>query len=343
VRHTAPDPTEPDQGTPIDGLTGTIRDLPAGNQLGQIFVQEDGTQYHLTATTDSVWATIRQAKESGARVKIWGTLHHGVPASEARTLVVERIGIVGTPPPAPPASTVEGWTGSVVKLPAGNQFGQVFVRDDGQRYGISAIGDVGRTQIADAAWTGAQIKVWGTLQHGVPASEARHIEVERLEALAPLPVEPRYLSSFADVTASSHLAPDGYGTYHPYAAIDGARETAWVEGVDGAGVGEWIELRFPEIIELHVLNVSIGYDKSGDLFVKNNRVREAVLSVDDSREVTVTFEDSRGLQPISVGDVFGGPVETQSVRLTITDVVAGTRYDDTCIAEIEVYGVTRVH
>lgn len=332
-----PAPVEEQDGTPVEGWTGTVRDLPPGNQFGQVFVRDDGEEYGIGATGDAAWAVIREAKETGARIQVWGTLYTGVPASEARHVEVERLSVLSDTPDE--GTPVEGWTGTVVKLPPGNQFGQFFIRENGEPYTLSGTEESVRTQIAGAAWTGAQIEVWGILHTGVPAADAGHLEVERAEVGAPSDA-PRYLSPFAEATASSHLSADRHGTYGPYAAIDGQLETAWAEGVEGSGVGEWIRLDFPAAVAVHAIHVDVGFDKDADLFAKNNRVREATLRFSDGQEVTVTFDDVRGMQPISVTDLFGGPVETTSVELVIEDVTPGSAYDDTCIAEIEVYGVT---
>ena len=331
-----PAPVEEQDGTPVEGWIGTVRDLPPGNQFGQVFVRDDGEEYDIGATGDAAWAVIREAKETGARIQVWGTLYTGVPASEARHIEVERLSVLSDTPDA--GTPVEGWTGTIVKLPPGNQFGQFFIRDDGEQYTIGATRDEVGDQIADAAWTGAQIKVWGTLHTGVPAADAGHLEVEQVEVGAPSDA-PRYLSPFAEATASSHLSADRHGTYSPYAAIDGQVDTAWAEGVEGPGVGEWIRLDFPESVAVHAIHVDVGFDKDADLFAKNNRVREATLRFSDGQAVTVTFDDVRGMQPVSVIDLFGGRVETTSVELVIEDVTPGSAYDDTCIAEIEVYGV----
>ena len=333
-----PTPVVEEEGTPVEGWVGTVRALPAGNQFGQVFVREDGEEYDIGATSEAAWEVIREAKETGAQIQVWGTLYTGVPAPEARHVEVERITVVATPEDE--GTPVEGWTGTIVKLPPGNQFGQFFIRDDGERYTISATRDEVGTQIADAAWSGAQLKVWGTLYTGVPATEARHLEVEQVE-VGPPSDAPRYLSPFATVTASSHLPSDRHGGYYPYAAVDGQVETAWVEGSEGPGIGEWIHLQFPGPVAVHAIHVDVGFDKDADLFAKNNRVREATLRFSDGQTVTVAFEDVRGMQAVAVADLMGGPVETTSVQLIVEDVVAGSTYDDTCIAELEVYGVTR--
>jgi hypothetical protein len=80
--------------------------------------------------------------------------------------------------------------GDGARVTLGGQSGQMplvhcayryFERDDGERFDIgSADADITQ-QIAEVRWTGAQIRVWGRLFTGVPATEARHIEVERME------------------------------------------------------------------------------------------------------------------------------------------------------------------
>lgn len=236
---------------------------------------------------------------------------------------------------------VEGWTGTVYKLPRGNQFGQRFVRDDGEGYGIGASDEAIRRQIGEAAWTGAHIRVWGRLHTGVPAEQARQIEVDRCETLSAAAPEARDLSAFAEVSASSQLPSDSYGSYFACAAVDGSTETAWVEGVSGPGIGEWIQLTFSSPIELRDLRFDVGYDKSADLFAKNNRIKSATLVFSNGEPMTVGFEDARGPQEFAMARAPGSNVETAFVRVIIDEVYPGTRYDDTCLAEIEMWGVTK--
>jgi hypothetical protein len=129
-------------------------------------------------------------------VKVWGTLCTGVPAADARTIEVQGLEFLSESQPDE-GEAAEGWTGSVYQLPPGNQFGRVFVRDDGEKHGIGTEDEVIRRQIDDAAWEGAHIRIWGTLRTGVPATEARHIQVDRLEVLSKVAPEPRLLSPFA--------------------------------------------------------------------------------------------------------------------------------------------------
>lgn len=325
---------------PVEGWVGTVVDLPPGNQFGQFFEREDGDQFGIGTPTEAVRQQVLEARSTGAQVKVWGRLHTGVPATDARTIEVERLQFLSEPAPDV-GEAVEGWTGTTYQLPPGNQFGRSFVRDDGEKYGIGTTDDAIRQQIDDAAWTGARIGVWGLLYTGVPAMEARHIQVNRLEVLSEAAPEPRLLSPFAEVNASSHLPADRYGTYGPFAAIDGSEETAWVEGVSGPGVGERIQLNFPGVIELHALGFDVGFDKNADLFAKNNRIKKVTLVFSNGERTSVSFDDIRGLQEFAMVRAPGPNVETSSVKVIIDEVYPGDEYDDTCLAELEVWGVTR--
>jgi len=233
---------------------------------------------------------------------------------------------------------VEGWIGAVVKLPPGNQFGRYFERDDGQRYDIGSADADLEQQIADACWTGAQVQVWGGLFTGVPATEARHVEVERLEIVSGPAEEPRNLTPFATATASSFLPTDQGGQYQPWMAVDGLLETAWAEGVAGPGTGEWILLTFPGTIDVHSVRVDVGYDRDAGIFAKNNRVKRATFVFSSGEQVQLDFSDARGRQEISLVRAPGPNIETTYVQVVIDEVYPGTRYDDTCLAEIEVWG-----
>lgn len=86
------------------------------------------------------------------------------------------------PEAAPEGQAVEGWAGTVLKQEPGDQIGPYFQREDGQRFSIGSSDPALREQIAGLRGSGTKIKVWGKLFTGVPADQARHIEVERLEA-----------------------------------------------------------------------------------------------------------------------------------------------------------------
>src|SRR5215470_7202450 len=94
------------------------------------------------------------------------------------------------------------------------------------------------------------------------------------------PVERRLHAD--QVTASSFLWNDWnrfQENYHPLYVSDDDPKTAWVEGVEGDGVGEWLRLRVTPMdgatkLRLHVRN---GYQKSSSLFKANSRPKEVTI------------------------------------------------------------------
>lgn len=256
-----------------------------------------------------------------------------------RIYVGQRLTIPGAQPaPSPVQDTVEGWVGKIGNLPSGSQHTHYFERSDGQRFGIGATEDAVGRQIEELRWTGAQFLVWGTLRTDVPSYAGRYIEVERLELLIGPVTEAINLTPLATVSASSHLRTDRWGQYQPWMAIDGTLGTAWVEGVAGSGAGEWIMLSFPGMVEVHSIGMDIGYDKSADIFAKNNRIKKVTLIFSSGEQIELGFADKRGMQTIPLVRAPGPNIETTYVKVVIEEVFPGWKYDDTCLAEIEVWG-----
>ena len=329
---------------PVVDWAGIIVSNPEGAQFDDYFEWQSATggQYGIDSLDEGIRQQIAALRDTGTTVRVWGTLHRDVP--DVNGTQIEVTGIEVQKPPEPPedaGTPVDGWIGTVVKLPPGNQFSSYFLRDDGERYDIGTTDDALRQQIDDARWTGAQIQVWGALFTGVPATEARHIEVERIELLSGPAEEPRDLTPFATTSASSHLPTDHGGQYQSWMATDGALETAWVEGVAGPGIGEWFELSFPSTIEVHSIRFDVGYDKDADIFAKNNRIKKVTLVFSSGEAIPVSFADKRGMQTMPLVRAPGPNIETSSIRIVIDEVYPGSAYDDTCLAEIEVLGKAR--
>jgi hypothetical protein len=141
------------------------------------------------------------------------------------------------------------------------------------------------------------------------------------------------ISKYAALKASTILPRDQRHSYEPMKATDGMKSTAWVEGVPGPGIGEWIELAFPQETEIWEVGLDVGFDESESLFYANNRVRKARLHFSDDSPLEVTAQDIRGIQYFRIPFV-----RTTFARLEILDVYPGTRWDDTCLAEIVVRG-----
>jgi hypothetical protein len=157
--------------------------------------------------------------------------------------------------------------------------------------------------------------------------------------------------------------------------------TAWVEGAEGDGIGEWVivpvkptgESTWNQLsgsrkhrydgdftVSLSVCN---GYQKSLDLYRKNNRVREAKISVyaaayscgqDDAYllwnpdcvyEETITLNDDIIENPvclnchaedfsITLPEKYRTEECELYLKLEIRSVYKGTKYSDTCICDM---------
>ena len=59
------------------------------------------------------------------------------------------------------------------------------------------------------------------------------------------------------------------------------------------------------------------------------------------QQVQLDFADERGVQLVPLARAPGPPIETTFVQVVIDEVYPGTTYDDTCLAEVEVWGQTR--
>jgi hypothetical protein len=325
---------------PVEDWWGEIVANPPGLQFDDYFQRQtvDGGQYGIESLDPDIQAQIVALRGTGTTIHVWGTLHHNVPDYNAAQIQVTRIEF--QEPVEPPDATVEGWVGVIGQLVPGSQFKDYFERDDGQRYGIEGASDALREQIAGYQWTGAQVRVWGRLYTDVPAYEGRSLWVERIEAVAEVPVQFRDVIPFATSSASSNLPTDHGGQYQSWMAMDGALETSWVEGAAGPGVGEWIQFDFPGTVEVSHINMDVGYDRDDDIFYANNRIKRVILSFSTGEQIEMELADARGMQTIVLARA-PIPLQTTFVRISIAAVYAGSRHDDTCLAEVEVWGTAK--
>jgi putative hemolysin len=330
---------------PVEAWEGVIVGNPPAAQFDDYLILSGDfpVGFGLSSLDPALATQLESLRDTGITARVWGQLRTGVPDAYGSQIEVTRVEGVGEPLAPTPATeeateAVDGWAGRIVKLPPGNQFGHYFEREDGQRFDVGSTDEAINQHIAEVRWTGAHIRVWGRLFTGVPAIEARHVEVERLEVISGPAAEPRNLTPFVTASGSSFLPTDQGGQYQPWMAVDGLLETAWVEGVAGPGTGEWLMLTFPGTIELHSVRLDVGYDRDTDVFNKNNRIKRATLIFSSGEQVQLDFSDVRGLQEIPLVRAPGPNIETTYVQVVIDEVYPGTRYDDTCLAEIEVWG-----
>ena len=117
-------------------------------------------------------------------------------------------------------------------------------------------------------------------------------------------------------------------TYYAANAMDGKRTTAWMEGVDGAGIGEWIRFDFDREINIHKILIQPGYFKSPQIWTQNNRVATLTAQFSDGSTRQLSFDDRMEGQKADLGSV-----RTRWVKLTIASVYYGSD-PDTAISEV---------
>ncbi|MCL2727160.1 MAG: hypothetical protein FWD56_02100 [Bacteroidales bacterium] len=148
------------------------------------------------------------------------------------------------------------------------------------------------------------------------------------------------------VTASSYLKSQNANiTYFPDNAHDLSFETAWVEGVKGQGIGEYLTYYFkptaPRITDIIIAN---GYVKSEKAYRDNSRVKRLKLYINDIPVAILNLEDVRQEQIFTfkpIGrrseNIPWSEVEKLpdwTLKFEILEVYPGDRYEDTAISEI---------
>lgn len=156
----------------------------------------------------------------------------------------------------------------------------------------------------------------------------------------PLPTarQERDLTALTSASASSVLPSESLPTwglvrYDPDNVLDRDLATSWVEGAAGSGIGEHLVLTFAQPVSITRLGLDVGFDRDERIFAANNRVRRVQVRFSDGSARSIEFQDQRGIQYASLP-----AITTNSLLITIETVYRGATYDDTAIAEVEVWG-----
>ena len=117
-------------------------------------------------------------------------------------------------------------------------------------------------------------------------------------------------------------------TYYAANAIDGKRATAWIEGADGPGIGEWLRFDFDREITLRRILWQPGYFKSPAIWNQNNRLATVSAEFSDGTWRELKFVDRMDSQKMDVG-----AVRTRWVKFVITSIYPGSD-PDTAVSEV---------
>jgi len=129
--------------------------------------------------------------------------------------------------------------------------------------------------------------------------------------------------------------------YHPNYVLDGNPRTAWVEGVGGDGIHEWLDLPLSELKSARAVKLRIrnGYQKSDTLLTANAAPRQLRLTAlyHHGEVASQIFELERkmGWQEVELKIPAGSGLDRLNLGIVTTH--PGSKYEDTCVSDIEVF------
>jgi len=141
-----------------------------------------------------------------------------------------------------------------------------------------------------------------------------------------------YKLSVKDAAASSVISQEGTDN-GARKAVDGNEKTSWQEGVSGDGIGESLHLELEKAYNVKYMSFQLGNWNSWEYYDGNNRPKELEITVGDVNQ-TITFPDGKTEYWVE----FSKECLASEIDVVIRSVYEGSQWDDTCIAEIGVYG-----
>lgn len=151
-------------------------------------------------------------------------------------------------------------------------------------------------------------------------------------------IDPVDITAQAAVSASSALPPANDLTYFPENTVDKNPATSWNEGVSGTGIGEWLMYTFSGPRKLSRVGIIPGYAKDDKRWYGNHRIKLATISASDGSQVQVSFADSPQVQYVDLNGPSANYIEVSWLKIQIDDIYPGTKWDDTCVSEVEIWG-----
>ena len=155
---------------------------------------------------------------------------------------------------------------------------------------------------------------------------------------------PDMMEYYTVATASSYLQASGENGYHPNNVTGNNKMCAWTEGVDGTGIGEFIELHQmymgpgADVLTFTEFCIVNGYAKNEDIWKKNARVKELKVYYANQYVGTIHLKDCMEPQYVDVSMLNMTVANGREAvfRFEIADVYPGTKYEDTCLTGIQI-------
>lgn len=145
--------------------------------------------------------------------------------------------------------------------------------------------------------------------------------------------------------ASSILKSNRMLNYTPKNAHDFNLNTAWIEGKDDYGKGEYLEYIFDtrergeHKLGITQIIIANGYKKNKELWKDNSRVKKLKMYLDEKHYCFINLVDCYEFQIVKIDTVMLPKKGIMKLKFEILDVYPGNKYKDTAITELLFDGV----
>jgi hypothetical protein len=135
-----------------------------------------------------------------------------------------------------------------------------------------------------------------------------------------------------EVTSSSSYPEEKGRAYEPKNVKDAKLSTAWFEGIDGGGLGSWIELDLGGPQTVSGIRIWNGDWITADLWKRQNRMQDIEVETSDGTKYPFKLKDQMVVETLN----FPTTVTTSSIRIRFKSIYRGSTFNDTGISEIQV-------
>ena len=129
--------------------------------------------------------------------------------------------------------------------------------------------------------------------------------------------------------SSSALKGTSTASYQATNLLDDDLTTAWVEGANGTGLGEWVRFEFAQPVVLDRLVIVNGFQKDDQRFSGNPRVKLVKVEYSSGATQLVELFDVKDLQI-----VIPTSEAVEWVKLMVVSVYSGESWEDTALSEV---------
>lgn len=140
--------------------------------------------------------------------------------------------------------------------------------------------------------------------------------------------------NIADCSQSSYRSSQKGYDYTVRSAMDQNDGTSWQEGVDGNGEGESFWFALDQEYKVQYITLKLGSWKSAEAYVENGRPGAMTISV-GGISVDFMFPDEQREFVLKLDH----PLIGSEVKFTVNTVYPGSKWPDTCVTDVGIYGV----